>query len=176
MTNRLSTLMHHVITLCRPDELGTTKLAKMLWFADVEHYRRTGQTITGMDDYRKEEQGPLHRQFYQALDALKAEGAIAISWNPTPVGPRREFFSQSLPDLSCFTAEEIATVDRVVCRIKPMSAKQISIETHDALWNETPWSAKIAVSAGAVFEGEIEPDLASWAEAELDRDAHSATA
>lgn len=171
MTNRLATLIHHVITLCEPYELGATKLAKIVWFADVEHYRRTGQTITQVDDYRKEEQGPLHRQFYTAIDALKSEGTISEGLNPTPVGARREYHVKTLPDLSCFTAEEIATIDRVVSRIRPMSAKQASESTHDPLWEETLWGGRIPVAAGAVMMGTITPELVDWAESELRRDA-----
>jgi hypothetical protein len=171
-TQRLATLIHHVVTLCEPHELGATKLAKALWFADVEHFRRTGKTVTGTDDYRKDNQGPLHHDFYRALDSLKRTCAIVESKNPTPVGSRREFTAITVPDLSCFTAEEIATVDRVVARIKPMSAKAISDETHDALWDEAAFDERIPVAAGAVVIGECTLDIMAWARSELQQDEH----
>lgn len=176
MTNRLATLLHHVITLCEPHELGAIKLAKILWFADVEYYRRTGQLISGVDDYRKNEQGPLHRNFYDALNALKAEGAVVETTGSTVVGERREFAACSLPDVSAFSSEEIATIDRVVARIKPMSAKSISEHTHDALWEEANWNERIPVAAAAVVPGMITAEIVVWAEGELATDGHRSPA
>lgn len=170
--SRLSALIHHIVTLCEPDELGKTKLAKVLWFADVAHYQRTGQSLTGAKAYRRRPQGPLHEDFYRALDRLKMSGAIVERGNPTPAGVRHEFFGLTEPDLAMFTADEIAMVDRVVARIKRMSAADVSNATHDALWEETPDGGWMSVGAAAVVDGDVTDNDIEWARTEMERDAN----
>jgi len=36
--DRLAAMAHYVIARCAPEELGATKLNKVLWFTDVFHY------------------------------------------------------------------------------------------------------------------------------------------
>jgi len=175
-SERLPALVHHIVTLCEPEELGKTKLAKILWFADVAHYRRTGRTLTGATAYRRKPRGPLHADFYPALAELERTGRIVQRHNPTPAGARHEFFSLTDPDLSAFSAEEIALVDRIVARVKRMSAAGVSDRSHDVLWEETPDGSWMSVGAAAVVEGEPDDDAIAWAEAELERDAHRQTA
>src|SRR5215831_1677028 len=75
--NRLAALAHYVIWRCNPAELGTVKLNKILWFADLEYYRRTGHTITGATAYTKLPHGPVAKGILEALDGLEAEDKIA---------------------------------------------------------------------------------------------------
>jgi Protein of unknown function (DUF4065) len=78
-TNRLATLAHYVIWRCDPADLGAVKLYKILWFADLECYRRTGRTITGASTYVKRQFGPVPKGIMQALKTLEHEGRIATS-------------------------------------------------------------------------------------------------
>jgi len=173
MTERLAKLIHHITTLCEPDALGRTRLAKILWLSDVEYYRETGKTISGSDDYRKDEYGPRHRSLYDAMDALARDGSVLPRRSLTPVGPRQELIPVTRPNLSDFTAEEIAVVDRITAQVIKMSAKQASDLTHDELWESALYSQRIPVAAAAPILGETTLDIEQWADEIVD--ANSAT-
>jgi hypothetical protein len=164
MADRLATLIHHITTLCEPDRLGRTRLAKILWLSDVEQYRRTGQTISGVDDYRKDEFGPRHKLFYEAIDGLTRDGAVVGRQSFTSVGPRQELVPITKPDVSCFSADEIALVDRITFAVINLSAKQASDLTHDELWESAYFNERIPVAAAAPVSGEITPEIERWAD------------
>ena len=166
--DRLATLIHHISTLRDPDQLGRTRIAKIIWFSDVEYYRKTGRTITGADDYIKDEYGPRHRQLYEAIDRLKAENKIVERPALTLVGTRREYVPVALADVSQFTADEIAIVGRITNAIAAMSAKQASDLTHDELWDSAYFNERIPVAAGAPVAGELTPEIIDWAKSIFD--------
>ena len=118
-TNRLAALAHYVIWRCDPADLGAVKLYKILWFADLEHYRRTGRTITGSTAYIKRQYGPVPRGVMSALETLEHEGKIATSSENYYGRPKTMFLARSRPDLQAFDADEIAVVDMIadlICR------------------------------------------------------------
>jgi hypothetical protein len=162
--NRLSSVTHYIIARCEPEKLGATKLNKILWFADVFYYRRHGQTITGADNYMKQQFGPVQKNLLGALVELKREGKIIERAGDTPVGFRREYVWVKEPDLAHFKADEVDVLNSVmewICNGE--SAKSISDKSHDALWDETEIGASMPVRAGAVFPAEITPEAVEWA-------------
>lgn len=171
MNNRLAALIHHITTLCEPDRLGRTRLAKIIWFADVEYYRQSGQTITRSDDYVKDQFGPRHLGFYDAIEELKRSAKIVERPNLTPLGERKEYVPVMAPDVSVFTAEEIAIVDRITSVIIKMSAKDASDLTHDELWESASFNERIPVAAAAPVAGTLTPEIIAWAESTLDADS-----
>ena len=173
MPDRAATLIHHITTLCEPERLGRTRLAKILWLSDVEYFRKTGRTITGADDYRKDEFGPRHRRFYEAIDALKREKKVVERQSFTPVAPRHELVPLVKPDVSDFSAEEIAIVDRITAAIIRLSAKEASDLTHDELWESALYNERIPVAAAAPIAGELTPELERWADEEINADSPS---
>jgi antitoxin SocA-like protein len=161
---RLASVTHYVIARCDPPKLGATKLNKVLWFADVFYYRRHGRTITGVDNYMKQQFGPVPRTMLGALAELKREGKIAERPSETPVGVRREYVWLKEPDLTAFKADEIDMLNEVMDWIcNGESAKSISDKSHDALWDETEIGAPMPVAAGAVFPAEITAEAVEWA-------------
>jgi len=171
MADRLTTLIHHITTLCEPEKLGRTRLAKILWLADVENFRRTGNTISGADDYRKDEFGPRHHQLYNAIDRLIQNHCVVARHSLTPVGPRHELVPLTNPDVSGFSAEEIATVDRITTAVCKLSAKEASDLTHDELWESAYFNERIPVAAAAPVSGEPSEELALWADKMIDADS-----
>ncbi len=162
--DRLSSVTHYIIARCDPAKLGATKLNKILWFADVSYYRRHGRTITGADNYMKQQFGPVQRNMLGVLDKLKQEGKIAERPTETPVGFRREYVWLEEPDLTQFKADEVDLLNEVMDWIcNGESAKSISDKSHDALWDETEIGAPMSVPAGAVFPGEITAEAVEWA-------------
>src|SRR5215472_16282674 len=98
-TNRLAALAHYVIWRCNPADLGAVKLYKILWFADLEYYRRTGRSITGATSYTKLQHGQVPKGGRQAITTLEHEGKIATSTENYYGRPKTMFLARSRPDL-----------------------------------------------------------------------------
>ena len=163
-TNRLAALAHYVIWRCDPADLGAVKLYKILWFADLEHYRRTGRTITGATAYTKLQFGPVPKGIMQALETLEHEEKIAKSSENYYGRPKTMFLARSRPDLHPFDGDEIAIVDMIadaICR--NYAAASISELTHDALWAEIEIGDDMPIGAASVIGGEVTPDDLDWA-------------
>jgi hypothetical protein len=54
---------------------GSTKLNKILYFAEISHLRRTGKPITG-SDYQKQPHGPTLRRMPPIIRDLESQGAV----------------------------------------------------------------------------------------------------
>jgi hypothetical protein len=163
-TNRLNTLAHYVIWRSDPAKLGAVKLYKILWFADLEHYRRTGRTITGATAYTKRQFGPVPKGILQALDTLEHEHKIATAKQNYYGRPKTMFLALERPELQAFDGDEIAVVDMIadiVC--DEHTAASISQLSHDALWEETEIDTDMPVGAASVVAGEITPEDIDWA-------------
>lgn len=162
--DRLPSVTHYVIARCDPAKLGATKLNKILWFSDVLYYRRHGRTITGADNYVKQQFGPVQKNMLGVLDELKRDGKIVERTSDTPLGFRREYVWLKEPDLTTFTAEEIDVLIEVMDWIcNDETAKSVSEKSHDALWDETEIGESMPVRAGAVVPAEITPEAVEWA-------------
>jgi Protein of unknown function (DUF4065) len=162
-TNRLATLAHYVIWRCDPAELGSVKLYKILWFADLEHYRRTGRSITGATAYTKRQFGPVPKGIYRALDTLKDERKIAVAKDNYYGYAKTMFLALERPDLQAFDGEEIADVDAVADVVCKHTATSISEVTHDPLWEETEIGADMPIGPASIVAGEIMPEDIAWA-------------
>jgi len=163
--NRLAALAHYVIWKCDPAELGAAKLNKILWFADLEYYRRTGHTITGATAYTKLQQGPVAKGILEALDGLEAEEKIARATENYYGRPKTMFLARRRPDLSPFAADEIAIVDMmadVICQKQTQAS--IAEISHDALWSQVEIGRDIPIGAAAVTPGDATVEDIQWAE------------
>ena len=163
-TDRLSTTTLYVIARSQPDKLGAVKLNKVLWYADLTAYRRTGKTITGSNTYIKRQYGPVPDGIVPTINCLERDKKIIVRTVETPSGPRREFLWLEKPDVQSFSADEIDVLNEVMDWIcNDESAKSISEKTHDALWEETEIGGRMSVKAGAVVPAEISPEAIAWA-------------
>lgn len=118
------------------EHLGKTKLMKLLYFADFDHFEQYGESITGAR-YRKLAQGPVPDDAAEAIARLEQSTRVRrddvamgsyVQHRYTPTGPVR---------LDAFTEQERATLHAVVGRWKAHSTQQISAATH----GEAPWVA-----------------------------------
>jgi uncharacterized phage-associated protein len=116
--------------------LGKTKLFKLLYFADFDHFERHGSPITG-ETYLKFEHGPFPEHGDDALSRLNA--MERISAQQVSAGPYKQFAYTPLVefDLSGFTANEILTLVDVTNKWERHSAREIVAATH----GEAPWIA-----------------------------------
>lgn len=162
--DRLRALAHYVIWRSNPADLGSTKLNKVLWYSDVEAYRTLGFSVTGATSYEKRQFGPVPHNIYDALGSLQTSGKISASTENHFGMPKKMFMAIERPDLSNFTADQIAIVDMVAESIcKNHTAASISQASHDALWEEVPIGGSIPIGAAAVIVCESTADDIAWA-------------
>ena len=128
--NKLQELILYIADRCEgEDEFGSTKLNKILFYADFTAYARTGRAITG-DEYQKLERGPAPRHVLSAIQALKKDEALAEKTRSYYGLPQRWFVALRDPDISLFTPQEIAIVDDVITRMRGMNASTVSHISH----------------------------------------------
>jgi hypothetical protein len=114
---------------------GSTKLNKILFYADFESFRRTGQSITGAV-YQRLPNGPAPHQLLPALGALV--GSVTERRVQTPAGSQRRIVPLRDADTSLFSGTEIALVEEVLTALAPMTGKQVSDASHNTMaWQLT---------------------------------------
>lgn len=170
--SRLEQAVHYIVASTSPEELGKVKLAKALFFADLESFRLTGESISGAI-YEKRQHGPMPRRLYEAVDHLSASGKIAQRRADRFGFEQHQFWSLEQPTLDEFTARDVATLHkftRAVC--DKYTAKSISNLTHNAAWElagtgeEIPLAAFLAAwNKGQPLKAEIEAIEAALGEA-----------
>ena len=125
-------------------KFGATKLNKILFYSDFNAVLRLGRPITGAE-YQKLEHGPAPRRFIPIQQEMQAGGELAIQ-------PKRLWSGKTqhrpvnlrTPDLSCFTAEEIALVDEVIEALRDMTADEVSQASHTELgWEAASYGENI---------------------------------
>ncbi len=132
ITHEREKLINAIVYFARHTQhLGKIKLFKLLYLLDFEHFRQTGQSVTGLD-YRAWKFGPVPIALYQEWDEPEPDMAEAISIRPEPiidyvresVAPRAEF------DDSHFSRRELRIMAELVDRYgEEYSPKMIDV-TH----------------------------------------------
>lgn len=168
MPSRLQKLIHYIVSVVPPEQLGATKLAKILWFSDIQSYRVSGKTITALDRYEKRDQGPLHADFYSAITELKQGGFITERKQPTYAGVRNEFLSLTKPDMIEFNEIELALVHNVIDQLIKLTAKEVSDLSHCEPWESAFVGEKLPIAAASVKFAPVTDDDMAWAEGEFD--------
>jgi len=112
---------------------GRVRLAKELYYADMEAYVRLGDSITGAS-YVKLPQGPGAREFVPLRDEMLAFGEAVESNVNYPNGMvGKRLLAQRDPDLSVLDSEEIKIADAIAARFEGYSGSQISKKSHDEI-------------------------------------------
>ena len=109
---------------------GSTKLNKILYFAEISHLRRTGKPITG-SDYQKQPHGPTLRRMPPIIRELESQGAAKEIEEDYFGYAQRKLVALREPDLSEFSAEEIESALDMVRQFWGKSAKEASDISHD---------------------------------------------
>lgn len=148
---KFTELLVHVASRLQGDQSGgATKLNKILFFADFAHVRRTGSPITGAE-YQKLEHGPAARRLRPVRNQLIENGDAELvdeeflGYRQHRVIPRRN------ADLSIFSTDELATIDKVLADLDGLNARQVSDLSHDeAGWRLVDFGDTIPYEAALV--------------------------
>jgi len=114
--------------------IGSTKLNKLLFFADFRAYQKLGSPLTGAR-YQKLEWGPAPRALLpvreELIDSRQARFRDGEDWNQV-LEPLRE------PDMSLFNEEERFIIDEVYEELRKFNATAASDYSHK---NSPGWNA-----------------------------------
>jgi hypothetical protein len=130
---KLRELILYVTRKCVKDDpkVGSVKLNKTLYYSDFFSFIRKGKAITGVE-YRRDNLGPAPVGIRSAVQRLEVEGALYIYAAPTPAGRKhKQHLPLRDPDLSVFSAEEIAIVDDVIDMLRGMTGPEVSDMSHE---------------------------------------------
>jgi hypothetical protein len=155
-------LVHYICHIADRDELGATKLNKILWYSDIISYINRGESMTG-SAYIKRQFGPVPKDILTALEELSAEGKMLIRDIPFFGNMKREYITLVEPDISRFDASEISLVANLTHDIcHHYTAESISEATHDIIWKladmeeEIPYFAVYGAQLGEITEEDIQ--------------------
>lgn len=110
---------------------GKTKLFKLLYFLDFEHFKQTGRSVTGLEYYAWK-LGPVPTSLYDEFDSpepdflenIKLEPANQGGYDTLRVKPLNE------PDMSHFSKREISLIKQLAEQYKDVTATDIVEKTH----------------------------------------------
>ncbi len=117
--------------------LGKTKLCKLLYFLDFEHFKETGRAVTGLD-YFAWKMGPVPTALYEEVDMPEPDLAERVEFveKPTRRGPMLVVRPIADFDDSHFTKRELRIIQRLADEFRDTQADDMIEATH--LENQ-PW-------------------------------------
>ncbi len=116
--------------------LGRTKLMKLLYFADFDHFERHNESITGAR-YYKLPYGPVPAEVEDIISEMAASGRIRCS--ALEAGEYIQKRCEPIEALNpiVFSGSERETLDLVTTKWRDANANDILAASHD----EAPWHA-----------------------------------
>lgn len=119
----------------KPKTVGKTKLAKLLYYLDFDHFEKHLEPVTRAV-YKNKERGPMPDDFYSQLNEMRHKGKIGIKKIKTNYEKDMELIIPLVePNLSVFTEDEIKTLKTVIGKWKDATGKHMTNESH----KESPW-------------------------------------
>jgi uncharacterized phage-associated protein len=117
--------------------LGRTKLMKLLYYVDFDHFERFGTSITGAR-YRKLPHGPVPDKADKVIAQMEKDGLVAsVQMDAGPYAQDRLITRGGAFDSSKFSGGELEILQLVARRWEHATAKQIEAATH----REAPWAS-----------------------------------
>lgn len=112
--------------VCKEKGLFPTKLNKEMFYADFLHYKRHGQSISGLQ-YQAIQYGPVpvhYDTIYDNIDGIDKEIVVAHDMESTRL-------SCSSCDTAVFGEPELKTLEDVFSKIHPMSTQEVIEKSHE---------------------------------------------
>jgi hypothetical protein len=146
------------------DQLGLTKLNKILWYSDAIAYLKWREPITG-ETYDKRQFGPMPRDIYTVIEELEAAKVLAVSVSDHFGYKKKEFIPLIEAKTDMFSADQIALVDDIIQAIcDGHTAKSISKLSHDEIWKMAKIGEELPYEAVLVSRlGELDGADMAWA-------------
>lgn len=136
---------------------GLTKLFKLLYFLDFEHYKKTGRSVTGLD-YFAWQMGPVPVALYDESGMPQPDLAEKVSFELKQIKNQKRFVKvtpKSKFDPSHFTKRELGLLQKLATEYRNKRAHQMVEATHI---ETLPWHQVFNVEKRK--QGEIPYDYA----------------
>lgn len=116
---------------------GKTKLFKLLYFLDFEHYRDAGRSVTGID-YFAWKMGPVPLGLYEEVDVPEPDLAAEVRFEAIPTKNGTMILAKALTpfDPKHFSKRELALLERLAQEYETAVAEDMIEETH---LENRPW-------------------------------------
>ncbi len=114
--------------------VGETVIYKLLYFADFDHYEKYEEQLTGAS-YIRNHYGPTPVSFCSIVDQMEAAGDLDRVKSEYFTHPQTKYLPRRTADLRSLSAQELDTINDVLCRLGEMNASQISEYSH----GDVPW-------------------------------------
>lgn len=166
---KFKNLVHYICWKCsdNPSRLGSVKLNKALWLADLSAYYNTGNSLTGAR-YVKRQFGPVPRAILPTLQELERDGIIEIR-NVRHYQYQKKEFSVKSPPAKFLTDLERKIVDEVIGIVCDQhTATSISELSHDHIWKSAKEGEDIPAFTVFAVPGDITDEEREWARMELE--------
>ena|ERR1700752_64763 len=111
---------------------GLTKLFKLLYFLDFEHYKKTGRSVTGLQ-YFAWKMGPVPVALYDEINSPDPDMAERVSFKLKPTrykNPFTEVQPRTAFDPSHFTKREMKIMEKLASEYKNALADDLVEATH----------------------------------------------
>jgi uncharacterized phage-associated protein len=116
--------------------LGRTKLMKLLYFVDFDHYEAHGSSVTGAT-YRKLPHGPYPDRIENIVSKMEAFGLVrGVKADRQGYSLQRLITLRGKFDPARFSGTELQVLERVAADWADATAAQIEAATH----REAPWA------------------------------------
>ena len=111
---------------------GLTKLFKLLYFLDFEHYKKTGRSVTGLN-YFAWQMGPVPVALYDESGTPEPDLAEKVSFELKALQNKKRFVkvtAKSKFDSSHFTKRELKLMEQLATEYRNKRAHQMVEATH----------------------------------------------
>ena len=116
--------------------LGVTKLNKLLYFLDFDHFEKYGDAVTE-DIYENMDLGPVPRHVDEILNEMRDEKLLDIAPEQVIDFVRYHLIAEAKHNPNVFKPSEIEVMCEVAEKWSHHTAKEIVIASH----GEAPWLA-----------------------------------
>ena len=158
--DKLIKVVHYVCANCSPEELGSVKLHRILYFSDMLHFLSTGEPLTGVE-YRKQQFGPTARHLAWAVNELAAQGKLKIEQRDYFGFSKTDYIAVQQPGPGSLSNHAVQILNDVIAFVCSRSAKEISELSHDAAWQAAeigeviPYHAALGLLPCAITDSDV---------------------
>jgi len=125
--------------------LGSIQLRKALCIADAVHNSLHGQGITG-SRYIKEKFGPVpDNDGYRCILEMVFSEKIVNDEIYSGIGTENHFYANAEPE-AIFSPSQLSIINFAAMTARNFRATELSLKTHDDVYNRTPMRAEIPLS------------------------------
>lgn len=156
-------VVHYICARCPSEKLGSVKLNKVLYYADMVKFALEGTPLTGAT-YKKRQFGPAVSRLVPMLRQLESDGAISIR-QVDYFGYRKwAFESKREPNLSRLSEYDRGLLNDVIDFVCfNNTAKTISELSHTRAWERVNFGDEMPYqSAFYLFPAIVSQEAVEW--------------